>query len=141
MSVTHVYTLLPDGMSNSSTFVSTHCWANNVCQFDLSLTHNNMASCLSRRLTKIGKSCMCLALFAGFLSLRDFRLWLKKFNRLLSQGLWSVDQGLETNLTSKPSKRYHFRHFTTPTKVVPFIKGTCTVFIDNVRNISTNLSI
>ena len=24
-------------MSNGSTFVSTHCWANNVCQFDLSL--------------------------------------------------------------------------------------------------------
>ena len=25
-------------MSNGSTFVSTHCWANNVCQFDLSLS-------------------------------------------------------------------------------------------------------
>ena len=24
-------------MSNGSTFVSTHCWANNVCQFDLNL--------------------------------------------------------------------------------------------------------
>ena len=24
-------------MSNGSTFVSTHCWANSVCQFDLSL--------------------------------------------------------------------------------------------------------
>ena len=25
-------------MSDGSTFVSTHCWANNVCQFDLSLS-------------------------------------------------------------------------------------------------------
>ena len=24
-------------MSNGSTFVNIHCWANNVCQFDLSL--------------------------------------------------------------------------------------------------------
>ena len=28
-------------MSNGSTFVSTHCWANNVCQFDLSLSLSN----------------------------------------------------------------------------------------------------
>ena len=27
-----------DGMSNGSTFVSTHCLASNVCQFDLSLS-------------------------------------------------------------------------------------------------------
>ena len=28
-------------MSNGSTFVSAHCWANNVCQFDLSLRKQN----------------------------------------------------------------------------------------------------
>ena len=32
-------------MSNGSTFVSTHCWANNVCQFDLSLTMVLFRSC------------------------------------------------------------------------------------------------
>ena len=31
-------------MSNGSTFVSTHCWANNVCQFDLSLSCNQNSS-------------------------------------------------------------------------------------------------
>ena len=34
----HTFTHCWDGMSNGSTFVSTHCWANNVCQFDPSLT-------------------------------------------------------------------------------------------------------
>ena len=34
----HTFTHCWDGMSNGSTFVSTHCWANNVCQFDHSLT-------------------------------------------------------------------------------------------------------
>ena len=37
----HTFTHCWDGMSNGSTFVSTHCWANNVCQFDLSLDTQN----------------------------------------------------------------------------------------------------
>ena len=37
----HTFTHCWDRMSNGTTFVSTHCWANNVCQFDLSLTHPN----------------------------------------------------------------------------------------------------
>ena len=36
-------------MSNGSTFVSTHCWANNVCQFDLGL---NIREMLNSRDTK-----------------------------------------------------------------------------------------
>ena len=36
----HTFTQCWDGMSNGSTFVSTHCWANNVCQFDLSLIYH-----------------------------------------------------------------------------------------------------
>ena len=34
-----------------------------------------------------------------------------------------------------------YSRFWSKTKVVPIIKCTCTVFIDNFRNISTNLSI
>ena len=34
----HTFTHCWDGISNGSTFVSTHCWPNNVCQFDPSLT-------------------------------------------------------------------------------------------------------
>ena len=36
-------------MSNGSTFVSTHCWANNVCQFDLSLSHLTYGNIHPRR--------------------------------------------------------------------------------------------
>ena len=39
MLITHVSTLLADGMSNGSIFVSLHCWTNNVHQFDPSLRH------------------------------------------------------------------------------------------------------
>ena len=31
-------------MSDGSTFVSTHCWANNVCQCDLSLMYQSIPS-------------------------------------------------------------------------------------------------
>ena len=35
-------------MSNGATFVSTHCWANNVCQFDLSLRIKALVLTLTR---------------------------------------------------------------------------------------------
>ena len=76
MSVTHVYTLLrwdADGMSNGSTFVSIHCWANNVCQFDLSLTVSTSSGKLNKD-ENFNSDKMCLVdkeLVSEFLDVLD----------------------------------------------------------------------